>query len=246
MNLIKSHSLLKLLCLLLFFSMSNALAQVKNPTPQTSASLSPEDLATARELLSSLGYWLNFEASAYDASIRHALIAFQKVEGRKVTGKLTPDELNALRTAKKPTPMEAGDPHIEVDLQRQVLFIIDNSGMISLILPISSGSGKLYTQDGATHRAVTPLGRFKVERKISGWRKSPLGLLYFPNYFHRGFAIHGNPAVPIFPASHGCVRIPMFASKEFSTIATVGMVVLVHDGTSLPLTEKLPDTEIFF
>ena len=246
MNFTKSHSLPKLLCFLLLFPISNALAQVKNPTPQTRASLSPEDRATARELLSSLGYWLNFEASGGAASVRHALIAFQKVEGRKVTGKLTTDELNALRTAKKPTPMEAGDPHIEVDLQRQVLFIIDNSGMISLILPISSGSGKLYTQDGATYRAVTPLGRFKVERKISGWRKSALGLLYFPNYINGGIAIHGNPAVPIFPASHGCVRIPMFASKEFSVIATVGMAVLVHDGTPLPLVEKLPDAEIFF
>lgn len=246
MNSTKSCSLAKLFCLLLLFVMSNSATQAKNPIIQTRASLSPEEIATARELLSSLGYWLNFESTGGDASVRHALIAFQKVEGRKLTGILTTDELNALRTAKKPTPMEAGDPHIEVDLQRQVLFIIDNSGLISLILPISSGSGKLYTQDGATHLAVTPLGRFKVERKISGWRKSPLGLLYFPNYFHRGFAIHGNPAVPTFPASHGCVRIPMFASKEFSAIATVGMVVLVHDGTPLPLAEKLPETEIFF
>ncbi len=246
MNFTKSHSLPKLLCLLLLLAISNALVQAKPPAPQTLVSLSPEDKAMARELLSSLGYWLNFEASGDDASVRHALIAFQKIEGRKLTGILTTDELNALRTAKKPTPMEGGDPHIEVDLQRQVLFIIDNSGMISLILPISSGSGKLYTQDGATHRAVTPLGRFKVERKISGWRKSPLGLLYYPNYIHGGIAIHGNPAVPTFPASHGCIRIPMFASKEFSAIAIVGMAVLVHDGTPLPLAEKLPDTGILF
>ena len=81
-----------------------------------------------------------------------------------------------------------------------------------------------------------------MQRKIAGWRKSPLGLLYYPNYFH-GIAIHGNPAVPTFPASHICIRIPMFASKEFSVMAKAGMIVLVHDGTPLPPPETLADSE---
>jgi lipoprotein-anchoring transpeptidase ErfK/SrfK len=70
-------------------------------------------------------------------------------------------------------------------------------------------------------------------RKIEGWRKSPLGLLYYPSYLFDGVAIHGNPAVPTRPASHGCIRIPMFAAKEFSQMAIIGMDVIVHDG-SLP------------
>jgi lipoprotein-anchoring transpeptidase ErfK/SrfK len=28
------------------------------------------------------------------------------------------------------------------------------------------------------------------------------------NYFIRGYAIHGYPSVPNYPASHGCIRIP--------------------------------------
>ncbi len=230
------RSLSKLFCFLLLLTLWITPLTAQPPTKP-----SIEEIKAARELLNSLGYWLIPEATGLDASLRHALIAFQKIEGRPLTGILTTDELNALRTAHKPTPMESGDPHIEVDLQRRVLFVVDNSGGILHILPISSGSGELFTQGGSTRRAVTPLGRFKVERKIKGWRKSPLGLLYYPNYIHGGIAIHGNPAVPTVPHSHGCIRIPMFASKEFSRIATVGMPVFVHDGTPLPIPEKLPN-----
>ena len=29
------------------------------------------------------------------------------------------------------------------------------------------------------------------------------------NYFIRGYAIHGYASVPTYPASHGCVRVPI-------------------------------------
>jgi lipoprotein-anchoring transpeptidase ErfK/SrfK len=60
--------------------------------------------------------------------------------------------------------------------------------------------------------------------------KSPLGLLYYPNYLVEGIAIHGNPAVPAFPASHGCIRIPMYAAVEFTNIAAIGTQVVIHNG----------------
>jgi hypothetical protein len=196
--------------------------------------LSEAEIQEARTLLGELGYWIDFEAKKPDASLYHALVAFQKIEGRPLTGALTPDELGALRTAKRPKALEWGYPHIEIDLSRQVLFVVDCCGAILRILPVSSGSGEWFTEGGRTRQAVTPTGRFKITRKIEGWRKSPLGLLYYPNYFFDGVAIHGNPSVPVRPASHGCVRIPMFAAKEFSDMATTGMVVIVHDGTPLP------------
>jgi lipoprotein-anchoring transpeptidase ErfK/SrfK len=127
-------------------------------------------------------------------------------------------------------PLESGYSHIEIDIRRQVLFVVEGSGAISKILPISSGSGKPFTSEGWTRRAVTPTGRFRVTHKIAGWRRSPLGLLYYPVYFLSGIAIHGNPSVPTVPASHGCVRIPMFAAKPFSEMVPVGTTILVHDG----------------
>jgi hypothetical protein len=169
--------------------------------------------------------------------LRHALIAFQKIEGRNRTGVLTPEELEALRVAHEPHALETGYPHIEIDLHRQVLFVIDVAGVPLRILPISSGSGEFFTEGGVTRQAITPTGKFKVYRKIEGWRKSPLGLLYYPSYFYGGVAIHGAPSVPTSPASHGCVRIPMFAAREFSEIATISMAVIVYESDPLAETD---------
>jgi N-acetylmuramoyl-L-alanine amidase len=203
---------------------------------QTARTLSSAEIAEARGLLNQLGYWVNLGAKKNDSSLRHALIAFQKIEGRKRTGALNVEELEALRVAQRPRPLETGYPHIEVDLHRQVLFAVDISGADLRILPISSASGEFFTEGGETRQAITPTGKFNVYRKINGWRKSTLGSLYYPSYIHYGIAIHGAPSVPATPASHGCIRIPMFAAREFSEIATVGLAVIVYD--SDPLAES--------
>jgi lipoprotein-anchoring transpeptidase ErfK/SrfK len=123
---------------------------------------------------------------------------------------------------------ETGHAHVEVDLSRQRLFVVDASGHVVKTLPVSSGSGKWFTSEGRTRRAITPRGRFTVVRKIAGWRESPLGMLYYPNYITEGIAIHGSPSVPSRPASHGCIRIPMSAAKEFSHLTPIGTVVVVY------------------
>lgn len=206
--------------------------QTKPPLPATS--VSGEEIREAKQRLTELGYWLDLKAEGTDASLRHALIAFQKVEGRTRKGVLTPEELKALRSAVRPTAREAGYAHLEIDLCRQVLLIVEVGEVSLRILPVSTGSGKCFTEGGVTRRAITPQGRFTIRRKIAGWRKSPLGLLYYPNYIRGGVAIHGNPSVPAEPASHGCIRIPMFAAKEFSQLATVGMPVIIYDSSSTP------------
>jgi len=117
---------------------------------------------------------------------------------------------------------------IDVDLSRQMLSVIDESGKVTKVLPISTGSGGWYVSEGERRKAVTPTGRFRVYRKIPGWRKSPLGLMYYPVYVVGGVAIHGSPYVPRRPASHGCIRIPMYAAKAFYDATEIGTVVVVH------------------
>ena len=187
------------------------------------------EIMEAEQRLSDLGYWTGPIDVSFDESSRHALIAFQKIEGRKRTGKLTAGELEALRLAERPVPRDSTYPHIEVDLERQVLMVVDASGQATYILPVCSGNEGSYWDHGQIHRAHTPRGTFKVVRKISGWRRSSLGLLYYPNYIVNGIAIHGSPSVPAFPASHGCIRIPMFAAKELSEMTPVGTTVVVDD-----------------
>jgi hypothetical protein len=192
--------------------------------------LTAKDHREAEQRLADLGYGTGRIDGRWDAASRHALIAFQKVEGLKRTGQLTRAHFEILLNANRPTPRETGDAHIEVDLIRQVLFVVDDTGAVARILPVSTGNGKVFVSQGWARDAITPPGRYKVYLKLSGWKKSPLGMLYYPVYFMWGTAIHGYASVPVKPASHGCVRIPMFAAKEFFKMTPMGMPVIVHKG----------------
>ena len=220
-------------CIFVYDVYGSTAQKQTSPTSKVETILEPEAIREAEQRLTDLGYWGGPIDQTFDLASRQALIAFQKVEGRKRTGSLNAEELEALRKANRPRPLENNYPHIEIDLRLQVLFIIEPGGIVSHILPVSTGSGNLFTSEGWTRRAVTPMGRFAVQRKLQGWHKSPLGLLYYPSYILSGIAIHGNPLVPATPASHGCIRIPMFAAKDFSEMTPVGTVVIVHDGSLL-------------
>jgi lipoprotein-anchoring transpeptidase ErfK/SrfK len=124
-------------------------------------------------------------------------------------------------------PVNVGAAHIEVDLDRQVLFLVDDNAVVQRILPVSTGSGEEFKAQGYWRTATTPSGHLEILKKIKGWKKSPLGELYYPSYIVGGIAIHGHPQIPAKPASHGCIRIPMFAAKEFFSLAPVGMDVFV-------------------
>lgn len=202
--------------------------RAKELNPKSQQKLTVEQKHEAEQLLANLGYWTGSVDGNLDSAFRHALIAFQKVEERERSGRLTIKELDALRRATKPLPQNCGSAHVEIDLRRQVLFVIDSSGTISRILPVSSGNEGTYVDHGEVHRAHTPTGTFKVLRQIKGWRLSTLGLLYYPNYIHSGIAVHGSPSVPSYPASHGCIRVPMFAARELSTLMPVGTDVIVY------------------
>ena len=160
------------------------------------------------------------------------LVVFQKWEGRKVTGRLTRDDFDAIMSAAAPQAKDSGYSHVEVDLDRQVLLLTDADGVVKKILPVSTGSNRRYSEKGIRGLAYTPRGRFRIYAKLSGWRKSPLGLLYYPNYFSDGLAIHGNPSVPNQPQSHGCIRIPMSEAEEISNLLPVGTILLIYDKES--------------
>lgn len=201
-----------------------------HPSKKTSIQvLSSQEKLEAEQRLWDLGYWAGIVDGKFDSDSRHALIAFQKVERRPRTGRLTLNELNALRVAARPLPRHARFPHLEIDLARQVLFVIDETGQVVRILPVSTGNEQLYMDKGRIHRAHTPTGTFKVQRKIKGWRLSSLGLMYYPNYIFNGIAIHGSFSIPTNPASHGCIRVPLFAAKELSSLLPIGIEVLIYD-----------------
>ena len=201
-------------------------------TSVANSKLKPRELKEAEQRLSELGYTTGPVDGVIDNTTRQALITFQKWEGRKITGQLTRAEFNAILEASAPRPKDSGYKHVEVDLDRQVMLLTDDDGAVTKILPVSTGSGEHYREKRMSGLAYTPRGRFRIYGKLAGWRKSPLGLLYYPNYFSDGLAIHGNPSVPHSPRSHGCVRIPMSEAKEISEQLPVGTIVLIYDAQS--------------
>jgi len=115
-----------------------------------------EEILVAERRLSELGYLTGTVDGSLDSGSRHALIAFQKVERRQRTGKLTRAELQALLSASRPLPKYSGYAHVEIDLNRQVLFIVDKTGTVTHILPVCTGNEKTYMDHGEIHRAVSP------------------------------------------------------------------------------------------
>lgn len=213
--------------LLIFFEPSVGAQRRDNQRP----SLTRTQTREAERRLSELGYWTGPIDGAFDSATRAAVVAFQKWEGRHVNGRLTLDELEAIRASDFPKARELGYPHIEVDVDRQLLMIVNDEGRVT-VLPVSTGSGKPFIDEGQTSIAYTPRGRFVVYDKTAGWEEGSARSMYYSNYISGGVAIHGSPNVPSHPASHGCIRIPMFAAREMSKLLTIGTIVLVYDKIS--------------
>ena len=193
--------------------------------------LTRAEVSDAERRLAELGYWTGPVDGRFDEATRQAVIAFQKWEGRPVTGKLTAQELAAIQNGVAPKARDLGYAHVEVDIDRQVLMMIDEEGRVK-VLPVSTGSDKPFVDDGQTSVAYTPRGRFVVYDKTYGWENGDLGSVYYANYISGGVAIHGYLSVPTEPASHGCIRIPMFAARQVSKLLPIGTIVLVYDKVS--------------
>lgn len=208
-----------------------SLFSVASAPQQKRVALTRAEVRAAEFQLSDLGYWTGLVDGVFDEATRSALIAFQKWEGRPITGKLTREEFGAMGSAFTPSPRDPGYEHVEVDVDRQVLLLVAEDGAVR-VLPVSTGNDKQFMDQGQMSVAYTPRGRFVVYDKTYGWENGDLGSVYYANYISGGVAIHGYRTVPTTPASHGCIRIPMFAAREVSRWLPVGTIVLVYDKVS--------------
>ncbi|HLJ02861.1 MAG TPA: L,D-transpeptidase [Solirubrobacteraceae bacterium] len=106
--------------------------------------------------------------------------------------------------------------HAEGNLSIQLLALIDH-GAVQRIYPISSGKPS----------TPTILGRFQVYSKVPGYL--PDGM-YFSNFFIGGYAIHGYDPAPDYPASHGCMRVPIVDAISIYDWLRIGNRVDVYYG----------------
>jgi peptidoglycan/xylan/chitin deacetylase (PgdA/CDA1 family) len=190
---------------------------------------SGHDVFYLQKTLNSISYPAGGNDGRFGYPTEQAVWAFEKYYGLTRDATVTPAEMSMIAVAQRPkTPSGKGKNFIDVDVSRQVLVEVHH-GRVTHTLPVSSGGEYQYSDGGSTHTAHTPRGSFSIIRKVAGWRTSSLGRMWYPNYFYSGFAIHGEPEVPPYPVSHGCVRIPMYVAKPFFYRNPIGTPVYVHD-----------------
>ena len=187
--------------------------------PNLSLGTSGQTVSDLARQLAALHYAVPGFGSTFGDDLQQSVYAFQKVQGLDRTGAVDAAFWTRLGEARIPQPRYRGPAnHIEVDKSHQVLYLV-RGGQIALISPVSTAGIAGY---------YTPEGRFAIYRKVTGYDTSPLGVLLDPMYFYGGYAIHGNPSVPPYPASHGCVRVPNFVINRLFTSEPYGETVYVY------------------
>lgn len=159
-----------------------------------------------QQRLSELGYWLGEPDGDFGHLTQQAVWAFQKSAGLSRDGRVGPRTQRALDDGIRPSTRLNGNG-IDINLSRQILMIV-RDGRVKYILNTSTGGGYEYEQkDGDTVTARTPKGTYKVYYTVDGKDEGFLGDMWRPRYFHGGYAVHGSPSIPAYPASHGCARV---------------------------------------
>jgi hypothetical protein len=166
--------------------------------------------------LKRLGY-AGFQASGYYGSgTARAVLAFRKVNHMSRIGYASAEVFQKVYERRGTFRLKypRAGKHVEADISRQVL-VLARKGKPQRIYHMSSG------------KASTPtvLGSFRVYRKYPGTNSH--GMVH-SSYFIGGYAIHGYASVPTYPASHGCLRVPIPSAWNIYSWVDFGDQVFVY------------------
>ncbi len=146
--------------------------------------------------LAKLGY--SVPVSGYfDALTSNAVTAFRKVNRMGAGGyasKAVYAKVMRGQGAFKLRYPKSGK-HVEFDWSRQVL-----------VLAQKGRPYRVYHTSSGTPATPTVFGTFKFYLQTPGTNAKEM---VHSSYFIRGYAIHGYASVPNYPASHGCLRVPI-------------------------------------
>jgi hypothetical protein len=156
------------------------------------------------------------KSEQYSLATFHAVVAFQKIARLGRDGVAGPQTVKRLKAAGRPQPrVKSGKKHVEVDLSEQVALLVQGGKVQRTIAVSTAASGHL-----------TPLGHFSVFRKERmSWSIPFKTWLPWASYFTGGIALHEYASVPVYPASHGCVRVPAPFAQEVYAFASMGTPV---------------------
>lgn len=152
----------------------------------------------------------------YDAGTSRAVLAFRKTNGMERIGYASPTVYSMVLRGEggfEPKYPRAGH-HVEFDWSRQVLAFVRGGRTV-----------RAYHSSSGTAATPTVFGTFTFYRKEPG--TNSLEMVH-SNYFIRGYAIHGYHSVPIYPASHGCLRVPIPNALQIDRQIELGMKIMVY------------------
>jgi peptidoglycan hydrolase-like protein with peptidoglycan-binding domain len=202
-------------------------ASALSPGAPTAASASQPTLRSGsrgsgvvrlQQRLAALRYDVGAVDGVFGSDTLHAVYAFQKVQRIGVDGVVGPATWSKLATPYVPKPRHTlSAAAVEVNLTTRVVYLT-RSGQVTRIVDASPGKASTPT--------VT--GNFTIYRRIEGWHQSPLGQLWRPNFFYRGYALHGSNSVPTYAASHGCVRVTVPAMNRLWSQLVIGERLYVY------------------
>ncbi|HEX9066553.1 MAG TPA: L,D-transpeptidase family protein [Streptosporangiaceae bacterium] len=181
-----------------------------------------------QQRLTALHYYLGKPDGKFGWNTMEAVWAFKEVQAARRTPK-NPDIVgpNMFRQLKHPRLPKVLYPHkeawrVEVNKNTEVL-VVYKDRKITLISHVSTAAWS--RPDGTGY--VTPDGKYRAQLYLRGCVADATygGCMYNPVFFiGTSYAIHGMPnptttfsfdGVPLNPASHGCVRVPMDVSVIF-------------------------------
>ena len=133
----------------------------------------------------------------YDDGTARGVLAFRKTNGLGRDGYATKDVFAMLMRGQGAYRLrypKAGK-HVEFDWSRQVL-----------VLARGGKPYRTYHTSSGTPATPTVFGSYRFYLKTPGTNSK--GMVH-SSYFIGGYAIHGYASVPNYPASHGCLRVPI-------------------------------------
>jgi len=222
-----------------------------------SKGMAGDDVAAVQQRLTDLGFWPGPVDGYFGDETRRAVWAYEKlvlgVPYDEPTGQITPamwDDLQEPFTVQPRRPQSTPD-HTEIYLESQVIAVFHDDTAV-FISHMSSGDNEEWCEEvtispgewnnptdepivrGECGKSITPGGVYNFTRRVEGVRQSSLGGMWDPVYFNYGIAVHGALNVPLHPASHGCIRIPLTLSPTFQELTATGDQVFVFDGVKEP------------
>lgn len=148
----------------------------------------------------------------------HAVVAFEGWRSLPRDGVAGARVQTLLRTAIPPHPWKHLRSALLLDLHRQVLLVV-KKGRTARAVHVSSAAPGYRTPTGSYHVYRRERMSWSVPYQV--WMPHAL-------YFTGGYAVHGFSSVPAYPASHGCVRMPLADAPSVYAAAPLGTPVLVR------------------